>query len=141
MWGSLSGDILRACGRIGPRAMTAVGLGLGLAALGASAASAQEAKAIVAPEYQYVPDLFSDEVPRGETVRTRQRPEVDALGIHMGGFYLFPSLRNSLSYNDNVFATDTGEKSDFLYRFAKEKPSPPEPPKEEKPEPVTAGGS
>lgn len=32
-------------------------------------------------------------------------------------------------------------KSDFLYRFAKDKPSPPEPPKEEEPEPVAAGGS
>ncbi len=35
-------------------------------------------------------------------------------------------------------------KSEFLYRFAKEKPSPPEPPQEEKaepPQPVAAGGS
>lgn len=32
-------------------------------------------------------------------------------------------------------------KSEFLYRFAKEKPAPPEPPKEDKPEPVAAGGS
>ena len=32
-------------------------------------------------------------------------------------------------------------KTEFLYRFAKEKPAPPEPPKEEKPEPVAAGGS
>ena len=31
-------------------------------------------------------------------------------------------------------------KSEFLYRFAKEKPTPPEP-EEEKPEPVAAGGS
>ncbi len=32
-------------------------------------------------------------------------------------------------------------KSNFLYRFAKEKPAPPEPPKEEVAEPVAAGGS
>ena len=32
-------------------------------------------------------------------------------------------------------------KSDFLYRFAKEKPSPPELPQEEKAEPVAVGGS
>lgn len=31
-------------------------------------------------------------------------------------------------------------KSNFLYRFAKEKPAPPEPPKEEVAEPVAAGG-
>jgi hypothetical protein len=95
--------------------MTAIGLGVGIAALGANAASAQEAKADIAPEYQYVPDLFSDEIPRGETVRTRQRPELDALGIHIGNFFLFPSLGNSISYNDNVFATDTDEKSDFVH--------------------------
>ena len=33
------------------------------------------------------------------------------------------------------------DKSNFLYRFAKEKPAPPEPPKEEAVEPVAAGGS
>lgn len=32
-------------------------------------------------------------------------------------------------------------KTEFLYRFAKEKPAPPEAPQEEKPEPVAAGGS
>lgn len=115
MWGSLSYEILRACGRCGPRAVVAVSLGLGGAALGAASASAQEANAEIAPEYQFVPDLFGSDVPRGETVRSRQRPELDALGIHLGSFFLFPSLGNSLSYNDNVFATSTGEKSDFVH--------------------------
>jgi len=115
MWGSLSGEILHACGRFGPRMMAAVGLAAGVAVLGAGAASAQEAKAYIAPEYQYAPEVFSADIPRGETVRTRQRPELDALGIHIGSFYLFPVLGNSISYNDNVFATDTGEKSDFVH--------------------------
>lgn len=115
MWGSLSGEILHACGRIGPRIMTVAGLAAGIAVLGAGSASAQEAKAYIAPEYQYAPDIFGAEIPRGETVRSRQRPEVDALGIHIGSFYLFPVLGNSISYNDNVFATDTGEKSDFIH--------------------------
>ena len=33
------------------------------------------------------------------------------------------------------------EAPDSMVGFAKEKPAPPEPPKEEKPEPVAAGGS
>ncbi len=34
------------------------------------------------------------------------------LGIHMGGFMLYPKLDISGQYNDNVFAVNTGAKSD-----------------------------
>ena len=108
MWGRLSDRTLRA-GRL-PRLLAAAGLGAGLACGFAAQASAQ-----VAPEYYYLPDLFGEDVPRGETVRNRPRPELDALGLHLGGFYLFPSLTNGISYNDNVFASDGDERSDFLY--------------------------
>jgi hypothetical protein len=37
------------------------------------------------------------------------------LGIHMGGFMLYPTLDVSGQYNDNVFAVDTGAKSDFSW--------------------------
>lgn len=114
MWGSLSGEMLCACGRVGPRMMTMAGLVAGVVALGAGSASAQEAKAYIAPEYQYAPGLFDADIPRGETVRSRQRPELDALGVHVGTFFLFPVLQNDIAYNDNVFATDTDEKGDFL---------------------------
>jgi hypothetical protein len=110
MWGSLSERFLRArAGRL-PQLLAAAGLGAGMACGVASQASAQ-----VAPEYYYLPDLFEEEVPRGETVRNRPRPELDALGLHLGGFYVFPSLTNGISYNDNVFAADNNEQGDFLY--------------------------
>jgi hypothetical protein len=37
------------------------------------------------------------------------------LGIHMGGFMLYPSLDTSGQYNDNVFAVNAGQKSDFSW--------------------------
>ena len=110
MWGSLSDRFLRArTGRL-HRVLAAAGLGTGLACGFGAPASAQ-----VAPEYYYLPDLFGEEIPRGETVRNRPRPELDALGLHLGGFYVFPSLTNGISYNDNVFAADNNEEGDFLY--------------------------
>ena len=30
------------------------------------------------------------EVPRGETVTSRKRPELDALGVHAGAFFIYP---------------------------------------------------
>ena len=47
----------------------------------ANAQDRPDYNANVAPEYQYVPDVFSEEVPRGETVRSRSRPELDALEV------------------------------------------------------------
>lgn len=110
MWGSLAGDILRARGQSGQRFFAAVGLGLGLVCYGASNADAQ-----LAPEYQYAPGIFQDEIPRGETVRTRRRPELEPLGLHVRSFYMFPSITNGLSFTDNVYATESHKKSDFLY--------------------------
>ena len=74
-----------------------------------SAARAQEGPEI------FTPDQFADEIPRGETVRSRQRPEVDAAGIRAVGFLFYPSLRQGFEYNDNIFATQNDTKSDFIY--------------------------
>ena len=56
-------------------------------------------------------------IPRGKTVFERQRPELDPLGIRMGGFILYPSLAVSEEYNDNIFTTDTGTIDDFITRI------------------------
>jgi len=56
-------------------------------------------------------------IPRGKTVFERQRPELDPLGVRMGGFILYPSLEVGEEYNDNIFATDTGTIDDFITRI------------------------
>lgn len=51
---------------------------------------------------------------RTTTVMDRQRPELDPLGMHAGSFLLLPSLDLTEKYNDNIYATDTGTKDDFI---------------------------
>lgn len=51
---------------------------------------------------------------RTTTVVNRARPELDPLGYRTGSFLLFPSLEVSESYNDNIFATGTDTKDDFI---------------------------
>ncbi|MGC2856376.1 outer membrane beta-barrel protein [Novispirillum sp. DQ9] len=60
------------------------------------------------------PAVAQEDIPRGATVMDRERPEVDPLGVQLGGFFVFPSLGVSGSYDDNVFATATNEREDFL---------------------------
>ena len=56
----------------------------------------------------------STAVTYGETVTSRQRPELDPLGIRAAGFLIYPSLAVGEQYNDNIFADDTGEVDDFI---------------------------
>ncbi|MGH8589222.1 MAG: outer membrane beta-barrel protein [Gammaproteobacteria bacterium] len=51
---------------------------------------------------------------RGETVANRPRPELDPLGVHAGGLFVYPRLRLQEFYNDNIFATDSDENDDFI---------------------------
>jgi hypothetical protein len=113
MWGKLSSGFAYARRNVASRFALAAGIGIGAVSIAAGNAVAQ-----VAPEYQYAPRIFADEVPRGETVRTRARPELDALGVHVGSFYLYPSIAGGVAYNDNVFYTDSNTKSDFVYTVA-----------------------
>ncbi len=57
------------------------------------------------------------EVPRGETVTGRKRPELDALGVHAGTFFIYPKLELEESYSDNIFADEDDEESDFITRI------------------------
>jgi hypothetical protein len=50
-------------------------------------------------------------------VTGRARPDFDPLGIRAGGFLIFPSVAVDGAYNDNVFATEDDEESDFIFTF------------------------
>ena len=52
--------------------------------------------------------------PLSETVMNRGRPDYDPLGVRLGGFILHPSLSVAGTFDSNVFATPSGEKSDFF---------------------------
>lgn len=53
------------------------------------------------------------EVPRGETITTRPRPELDPLGMRFGGFLFYPKLGVGEEYDDNIFRVE-GDKEDDL---------------------------
>lgn len=57
---------------------------------------------------------ISEEVPLGETVLSRARPELEPLGIGMSSFLLFPKLIVEESYNDNIFSVEDGKSADFI---------------------------
>lgn len=57
---------------------------------------------------------FAQTDSRTTTVNDRQRPELDALGAKAGGFTIYPSIEIDETYNDNIFATDTGTIDDFI---------------------------
>jgi hypothetical protein len=51
---------------------------------------------------------------RDETVANRPRPELDALGVHVGGFSLFPVLSVGGARNSNIYADDVNVFSDTI---------------------------
>jgi hypothetical protein len=69
----------------------------------------------VAPNAQETPAISLD---RGLSVVDRTRPEYDPLGIRLGDFFLFPRFEVDESFNDNIFASNVGEQSDFITALA-----------------------
>lgn len=51
---------------------------------------------------------------RGDTVATRQRPELQQLGIPAGGFRVYPKLGYTVQHNDNIFAVENNRQSDQI---------------------------
>lgn len=51
--------------------------------------------------------------PEGQTVINRPRPDYDPLGVRAGSFLVYPSLGVSETFDSNIFATPSGDKSDF----------------------------
>jgi len=54
---------------------------------------------------------------RGSVVN-RARPGYDAVGIHAGGFTVFPQASVTGEYDDNIYASDANTKSDFITKLA-----------------------
>lgn len=51
-------------------------------------------------------------------VMARPRPEFDALGIHVGGFLLFPQIKVDATHDSNVFRTSDNELDDFFFTLS-----------------------
>ena len=83
-----------------------LGAGLLLSVSWASVAAAQD----------LAPDLTQSDFARDRNVGVleRPRPDYDALGLRTGGFLIYPKLDLSETYESNVFATETGARSDFI---------------------------
>ncbi len=56
----------------------------------------------------------AQETPYAETVKSRDRPELDPLGMPAGGFRLYPSVEVTENYVDNIFAENTDEADDLI---------------------------
>lgn len=54
---------------------------------------------------------------RGLPVFDRARPDFDPVGISAGGFFVYPFAELSGTYEDNIFATEDDEESDFITRI------------------------
>jgi hypothetical protein len=61
-----------------------------------------------------LPAVGEQQVPLGETVTSRPRPEFDPLGLHFDNFFWFPRAELDESYNSNIFATTTSPTYDFI---------------------------
>lgn len=54
------------------------------------------------------------QVPQGDTIATRPRPDYDALGLRAGSFLVLPRLSLQETYNSNIFATPANEQADAI---------------------------
>lgn len=61
--------------------------------------------------------VMAQEIPRGETVKSRPKPELDPAGIRMGGFLLYPKVSVSEALDDNIMSAASNEKSDYITVF------------------------
>ena len=52
---------------------------------------------------------------RNVSVTQRPHPGYDAVPVPLGGFLVLPRLDGGVEYNDNIYAVDTGKKSDTIW--------------------------
>ncbi len=52
------------------------------------------------------------------SVLTRRNPSYDPAGILVSGFLFYPSLNNSLEYDDNLYSTSRDEIEDFVHKVS-----------------------
>jgi hypothetical protein len=62
--------------------------------------------------------LFSRD--RDVSVQDRPRPDYLASGLRLGSLLLYPKIGGNAEYNDNIYATATGKKSDVILRVQPE---------------------
>jgi hypothetical protein len=55
---------------------------------------------------------------RGVPVTEKSRPDYDAQGIRAGAFIVKPELKLGTEYNDNIYATKSSKKSDWITTVA-----------------------
>ena len=67
-----------------------------------------------APVQAQEEEVLPPEERRGTTVLRRQHPEVDPLGIRLGGFMMFPRVEFEEQYDDNIFADEEAEIDDLI---------------------------
>lgn len=61
-----------------------------------------------------LPPVIPPDYDRGRnvSVNDRPRPDYDPLGVRVGGFNVYPSIRATAGFTDNVLQTDTARQSD-----------------------------
>jgi hypothetical protein len=60
------------------------------------------------------PEPFGRFLERGSVVTQRPRPEYDPLGLRFGNWFFYPKIELDEVYNDNIFATKSNRKNDFI---------------------------
>lgn len=82
-----------------------------------AASFAQEANGAyietLAPESNAI-DSSSYDRGRNLSVRERPRPDYEAVGIHAGGFMIYPKITVTGAYDDNIYAVQSGAVGDFI---------------------------
>ncbi len=84
----------------------------------AAGASAQTARGSVASATDANIDNFSRN--RNTSVQQRPRPDYEAPGVRAGAFLVYPRLELSGEFNDNIYATGTGEVDDTILHIRPE---------------------
>ncbi len=85
-----------------------VGLAIGASQIGTAAAQ-------TVPRTAQEPQERARTGPqRGQGVAERPRPEYDAIGVRLGGFFLYPSLGLAERYRDNIFYQDSDTTGDLV---------------------------
>lgn len=63
-------------------------------------------------------DLFARD--RSVAVRDRPHPDYEAGGLPLGAFTAYPKVQFSGEFNDNIYATSSNERDDFIFRIRPE---------------------
>ena len=86
---------------------------------GALPADAQEGRAPIVPYNRSLdPVPWADGSVDDQAVMTRHRPEYDPVGVRLGSFFFYPSLGVGESYNNNIYATESNTKNDYITTVA-----------------------